>query len=321
MSSSYMLSRTANSLFWIGRYIERIEHLSRYINVQYLSSSDAPRAFNKQLMLESMLYMAHTWDNFHACNASLTDNNVIYFLTIEDKNPFSVKSYVDLVRENARGIRNNITTELWENINRFYHTTKAFNRESLEKKGPYDFCKTAMESTTIIKGVADDTLLHNEAWSMIKIGIHLERAIQITQIILSKLNDIKATGHSAMSQAINSYHWAALLRSAGGLDVSRNFYGGVPPSRERAISFLVLNNKFPKSVLFNLQKLKIDLNVISNNKPITPDCVEFTIGKLTAKMNYCTLDEILNNEEEFVLALQEDLIEIGVQLEKQYLTY
>ncbi|AHM59724.1 hypothetical protein D770_07305 [Flammeovirgaceae bacterium 311] len=272
-------------------------------------------------MLESMLYMAHTWEIYHECNSSLTDNQVIHFLTIEDKNPFSVKSYVDLVRENARGIRNNITTELWETINRFYHTTKAFNRESLEKKGPYDFCKTAMEFTTIIKGVADDTLLHNEAWSMIKIGIHLERAIQVTQITLSKLNDIKATENSLMSQAINSYHWAALLRSAGGLDVSRNFYGGVPPSRERAISFLVLNNKFPKSVLFNLQKLKTDLNVISNNKPITPDCVEFTIGKLTAKMNYCTLDEILDNEEEFVLALQENLIEIGVQLEKQYLTY
>ncbi len=315
-----MLSRTANSLFWIGRYIERIEHLARYINAQYLSSSDAPSAFDKQLTLESMLFMASAAQSFQEYSPQIVDHQVIYFLTLEDQNPYSIKNYVALVRENARGVRDNTPTELWEAINRFYHAMNVFTREEMEKKGPYDFCKSAMDTTTIIKGVADNTLLRNEVWSLIRTGIHLERATQITQIILSKLQDIRKTEESPMSQAIQSYHWAALLRSAGGLDMSRHYYG-TTPNRERAIDFLLLNQKFPKSVLYNLEKLKADLKIISNNKPISPDSVEFTVGKLTANMNFLTLDEILAQAEKFLHDLQQTLIRIGAQIEQQYLTF
>lgn len=315
-----MLSRTANSLFWIGRYIERIEHLSRYINAQYLSSSDAPRSFDKQLTLESMLFMASATDSFAQYSSHMTDNQVIFFLTLEQDNPFSIKNYIALVRENARGVRHNISTELWEAINRFYHATNAFTREEMDKKGPYDFCKSAMDATTIIKGVADNTLLRNEVWSLIRTGIHLERAMQITQILISKLRDVKKTEDSPMSQAFNSYHWAALLRSAGGLDMSRHHYG-TTPNQERAVDFLILNQKFPKSVLYNLERLKSDLKIASNNKPITPDSVEFTVGKLTAKMNFLTLEEILEDGEHFLAHLQEELIKIGAQLEQQYFTF
>lgn len=315
-----MLSRTANSLFWIGRYIERIEHLSRYINAQYLSSSDAPRSFNKQLTLESMLFMAGATESFNQYSLQMADNKVIFFLTLESQNPYSIKNYIALVRENARGVRDNISIELWEAINRFYHATNAFTKEDMDKKGPYDFCKSAMDATTIIKGVADNTLLRNQVWSLMRTGIHLERATQITQILVSKLHDVKKTEGSPMSQAINTYHWAALLRSAGGLDMSRHYYG-TTPNREKAIDFLVLTQKFPKSVLYNLEKLKADLKIISDGKPITPDSVEFTVGKLTASMNFLTLDEILEDEASFLENLQETLDKIGTQIERQYLTF
>ena len=186
-----MLSRTANSLFWVGRYVERIEHLSRYINAQYLSSSDAPHAFNKQLVLESMLYMAQATDAFQAQGMPMHDEQVISYLTASEENPYCIMSYVASVRENARGVRDNISVELWEMINRFYHTTNQFTQQDLARKGPYDFCKCMLDNINMIKGAMDNTLLRDQVWSMLYTGIHLERALQIVQMLLTKTEDIK----------------------------------------------------------------------------------------------------------------------------------
>ncbi len=315
-----MLSRTANSLFWTGRYIERMEHLSRYINAQYLSFSDAPRALDKNLGLESMLSMANATEAFYERNESVSDEKVILFLTMDEKYPFSIKSYLSLVRENARGIRDNLSTELWETINRFYHTTNEYSEEDLIRKGPYDFCKHVLNYVNIIKGVADNTLLRNESWSMIRIGINLERSIQISQILITKLEDISKIEDEKLSPAISGYHWASLLRSAGGFDMSRHYYHD-SPNRVRGVEFLILNKKFPKSVLFNLKELQTNLRNISNRRGVGPDTVEFTTGKLIAYMNYLTVDDIMEEGEVFLYKLQEHLFTIGNQLERQYLQH
>lgn len=315
-----MLSRTANSLFWTGRYIERLEHLSRYLNAQFLSSSDAPRALNKELALESMLAMAGATEAYFQTHEKIQDDKVILFLTVDEQYPFSIKNYLSLARENARGVRDNLSTEVWETINRFYHSTSEFTEEVIIKKGPYDFCKHVLNYVNIIKGVADNTILRNQSWSMIRTGINLERSIQICKILITKLEDIDKMGSEKLSPAITGYHWASLLRSAGGFDMSRHYYHE-SPNRQRGIEFLILNKKFPKSVLFNLKELQQNLKIISEHKPVTPDSVEFTTGKLIARMNYLTVEDILDEGEDFLYQLEEQLIEIGSALEQQYLQY
>lgn len=312
-----MLSRTANSLFWVGRYVERIEHLSRYINAQYLSSSDAPHAFNKQLVLESMLYMAQTTDAFQAQGLSMFDERVISYLTVDVENPYCITNYVGSVRENARGVRDNISIELWEMINRFYHATNQFSQQDLSRKGPYDFCKCMLDNINMIKGAMDNTLLRDQVWSMLYTGIHLERALQIVQMLLTKLEDIKKSEESKLRPAIISYHLATLLRSAGGLDMSRHHYG-ITPNQLMVTDFLVLNTKFPKSVLYNLEKLSTNLQVISNYQPIAPSSVEFSVGKVAAQLRFLTAEEIMEDGEKFLQNLQEALFNVGDQLRTQY---
>ena len=312
-----MLSRTANRLFWTGRYVERIEHLSRYINAQYLSSSDAPHAFNKQGVLESMLYMAQSTDAYQAQGLPMVDERVIAYLTLEDQNPYCIANYVSLVRENARGVRDNISIELWEMINRFYHSVNQFTTQDIEKKGPYDFCKSVLDNVNMIKGAMDNTLLRDQVWSMLYTGIHLERALQIVQMLLTKLEDIKKSEDSKLRPAMVNYHLATLLRSAGGLDMSRHHYG-TTPNRRMTTDFLVLNTKFPKSILYNLDKLDTNLKVISNHQPMKPDSVEFSVGKIAAQLKFLTADEIVEDGETFLQNLQEALFMIGAQLEKQY---
>ena len=315
-----MLSRTANSLFWVGRYVERIEHLARYINAQYLSASDAPHAFNKQLVLESMLYMAQSTDAYQAQGLPLIDDRVITYLTTDPQNPYCITNYVALVRENARGVRDNISIELWEMINRFYHNANQFAQQDLSKKGPYDFCKSMLDNVNIIKGAMDNTLLRDQVWSMLYLGVHLERALQIVQMVLTKLIDIKKGEDSKLRPAIVNYHLATLLRSAGGLDMSRHHYG-TTPNRRMTMDFLVLNTKFPKSILYNLNRLDYNLKVISNYQPIRPNSVEFSVGKVAAQLKFSTAEEIVANGEDFLHNLQEVLFDIGAQLENQYFNF
>lgn len=315
-----MLARNGSSLFWTGRYIERIEHLARYINAQYLSFADAPRALDKSLGLESMLSMADAVEDFQARGDIFNEETVVLFLTLDEKNPNSIRNYLSTIRENSRGIRDNISTELWETINRFYHSANEFTEEDLIRKGPFDFCKHVLNYVNIIKGVADNTVLRNESWSMIRIGINLERSIQITQILLTKLEDISKIDYEKLSPAISGYHWASLLRSAGGFDMSRHYYHE-SPNRERGIEFLILNKKFPKSVVFNLNELHIHLQNVSLASNASPESVEFATGKLIAYMNYMTVEEILKEGEEFLYKLKEHLFNIGNKLERQYLQY
>lgn len=315
-----MLSRTASSLFWIGRYSERVGHLARYISAQYLSSSDMPTSLDKRAVLESLLFTARASEAFQQHGASLTDNEVISFLTINEQYAYSIKNYIGNMRENARGVRNNISTDVWEATNRFYHSTNAFSHQELAKKGPYDFCKHCIDNTSIIKGVVDNTLLRNYAWSLIYTGIHLERAMQIVQILLAKLEDIRKTPASESDPAINNYHWATLLRSAGGLDMSRHYYG-THPNRELVTDFFILNRKFPKSIMYNLEKLRYHLKFISNGQPAEPNSVEFMVGKLTAHIQFMTLEEILEQDETFLHTLEQKLYTIGAELERQYFIF
>ena len=315
-----MLARTGSSLYWTGRYIERVEHLARYVNAQHLSFSDAPRALDKRLGLESMLAMANAAQDFEAKQLDYTEEQVLFFLTISEENPFSIRNYLSTIRENARGIRDNISTELWETINRFYHTTNEFAAEDLKRKGPYDFCKHMLNFVNIIKGVADNTMLRNESWAMMRVGINLERSIQINHILLTKLEDIGKIDKNELSTAVSGYHWASLLRSAGGFDMSRHYYHE-SPNRKRGIEFLILNQKFPKSVLFNLKEVYNHLNNISRQNGLKPESVEFTAGKLIAHMEYLTVDNIMDEGEAFLYKLNEQLFDIGNQLEKQYLQH
>jgi len=316
-----MLSRTANNLFWMGRYIERIEHIARYTLVQYYSSSDAPLVTDQNDTLQSILFMAAIPHAQEEGKSKLSGTRVIYLLTLDEKSGYSIKQYVQYVRENARGIRDNISTEAWEAINRFYHRINNFNRNDFRKRGgAYDFLKEVVETIVLIKGFTNSTLLRDEVWSLIRVGMRIERALQINQILLAKMEDYKKISKPKLNEGVENYFWSTLLRSAGGFDMSRRYYIR-PLNKRRALEFLLLNKIFPRSVLYNLHKLNNDLRIISDGQPIRPGSVEFMTGKLNASLGFSTIEEILEDEQAFLQSLKKNLLEIGVQFEKQYLLF
>ncbi len=315
-----MLSRIGNSLFWMGRYIERAEHIARYTKVQYMSSVEAPLAQSKEFVLESILDMAGNRQAYFEAYNHLDEDEVINFTALSDANPFSIQSYISKIRENARGARDSISTELWEAINRFYHIINAYNPSRLHKKGIEGFFRTVEENSYVIKGYIDNTLVRNEVWMLISLGIHLERAIQVSVILQTKLNDIKKIDSSKWGGALENYQWTTMLESAESFDMYKRTYR-TSPVRQNVLDFLIFNCSFPKSIAYSLECVQKNIHDISFHEEKGKGSLDFKAGKLASQLKYKTIEEIEEDTSLFLEETLESLYVIANLLEVKYLSY
>ena len=184
-----MLSRVANNLFWMGRYIERSEHIARYLNVNYFSSLDAPNQLSqsRQFVLRSMLFMVG--DPVTDTGEEVDEEEVLYKIGLDNDYPFSIINNVKYARENANSARDLISTELYESINKFYHFVLNYDSNAYVKNGLHDFTVHVAEMTAILRGKMRGTLLHDEIYAIIMMGVNIERATQIIRIINAKHHD------------------------------------------------------------------------------------------------------------------------------------
>ncbi|MEH6405919.1 MAG: alpha-E domain-containing protein, partial [Leeuwenhoekiella sp.] len=169
-----MLARVANNLFWMGRYIERSEHVARYLNVNYFSSLDAPneRSQSRQLVLRSMLFMAGGEEIEE--DVILNEEDVLYDVALNPDKQYSIINCLKFARENANSARDLISTELYESLNKFYHFILNYNVDHFTKRGLYDFTIHVTESTAVLRGKIRGTLLHDEVYAIIMLGVNLE---------------------------------------------------------------------------------------------------------------------------------------------------
>ncbi len=312
-----MLSRVANNLYWMGRYLERAEHMARYSNEIYFSSLDAPimESYNRNFVLESMLYMAGIFDM-----EAIKERDVLYKIGVDPENPNSMLSIITLARENARGVRNAISSDLWEAINRFYHRINDYSVEAFVSTGLYHFTQTIIEQNTIVRGKINGTLLHDETWAIILMGMHLERAIQIIRIINSKLNDIKKVEEAGYSVNDLSFEWATLLQCTESFDMNKKYYGAIP-HREQVLEFLVLVEECPRSINHSLQQVRHYLSLISNTDYRDPNTVDYSVGKLCAHYEFLTIDDIKEDIHFFLNETRQYINKISREFEKKYLSF
>jgi uncharacterized alpha-E superfamily protein len=314
-----MLSRIASSLFWMGRYIERAEHMARYTRVQYFSALDAPIAQKKEMALESILSMSGLDKMYKKENGNkkLVDEQVLKYLTIDINNPFSIISNINYARENARGGRDTLTTELWESINKYYHAVNDFSMKASIDEDIYDFSMLILDHSAIVKGYIDNTLFRNLEWSTINLGIHLERSVQVTRVIISKLEDIDRMSTSQLKTSVESYQWSTLLKACESFDMCRKHYK-TSPSRKNSLEFLLLNPDFPKTLLFNLQEVQKQLQILNLHSIHDKDTIEFYVGKMVALFQFLQYEEIEFKTMDFLNETISKLYTIGERLDGEF---
>jgi uncharacterized alpha-E superfamily protein len=315
-----MLARIGNSLFWMGRYLERSEHLARYTKVHYASSMDAPLAPGKEVVLASILNMGGMYQSYRNKYPELTEDEVIHYVTIEEDNAFSVQANIGFMRENARGARDRISSELWEFINVFYHDINNYSAARLQNEGVHRFARKVEENSSVIKGCIGNTLIRNEAWMLLSLGIHLERAIQVALIMRNKAYDIAQLEACNLGGPVESYQWTIMLNSVDSLDMFKRYHVKNNSSYHE-LEFLLFNKAFPKSLTYNLQKIQEDIRNIAFPDQKGSESIEFKAGKIAAQFQFLTMAEVEGSIPEFLNKTVAGLYDLASSLDQKYLCF
>jgi len=315
-----MLSRIGNSLFWMGRYLERAEHIARYTKVHYVSSLDAPLAQSKEFALKSILNFVGSYNDYCQKYQQLTEDEVLYFVTLDENNPYSVLANVGLIRENARGTRDCISMELWEAINRFYHTINNYSAAKLNQEGIFNFSQLVEVNSSVIKGYIANTLIRNEEWMLISLGVHLERAVQVAKIILTKLTDIENLNEAKRGGPVENYQWTMLLKSAESFDMYKRYFKS-NPFRKNTLDFLLFNPTFPKSLAFNLNVVQKNIQDIAFQEEKGKGSINFKIGKIATQYQFLTVEEVEESPIEFLSKTIDKIYNLARLLEEKYLSF
>lgn len=277
-----MLARVAESLYWIGRNVERCEHCCRYMKVQFFSTLEAPMSQNKDFNLRSILFMSG--GNFQS-QTVLSEGQVWQKVIFDANNSDSLLSLVKNTRENARSIRNNISEEFWESINKWYLYTQKLDAEKFSSDKLFEFSEDMNLQIVLIKSRLHHTFLHDEIWSFVCLGIYIERALQILRIVRSKISDSIILSDNGVNQALLQYQWTTLLMSLEAFGVHKKKYKGLR-SRQSILELVLANSDFPRSLSYVSLKIKRHLEGLSVSSPnyqhlkndfyaILDDCLAF----------------------------------------------
>lgn len=314
-----MLSRVADALFWMSRYIERAEHVARLLDV----------CFHLELDLHGVLSGPHElhWTTLAAilqqsvpavAEPGRPQAAISHWLTFDLENPDSIMGCVARARANARSIRGTINTEVWKELNKLYWKLgdPAFSTQARES--PHEFYQTVECGSHVVQGICDATLTHDEGWQFIQLGKFLERAdktLRILDVQYHLLHDVSSEGDQSLSNLL----WAGVLRSCHAYEAYQKLYvARVDP--ERVVEFLLLDAHFPRSVRYALEAAAQALADIEGAPPGRPlSRADRILGSVLADLRFGQLEEILEGSlHQFLNGVQDRCGRASRALHEQY---
>lgn len=302
-----MLSRVANSIYWMARYIERAENLARYIEVTLNVILDQPETADQQW--KPLILATGDQELFAEFHKQFDAQSVIQFLTFDPEYSNSIKSCVTQARENARTIRETISSEAWEQINEFYHWLRTPQQHPMSLDQLTEFYHRARLHSHLFSGILDATMSHGEGWHFANLGRLIERADKTSRILDVKYFTLLPTV-ADVGTTIDDLQWSAVLRSVSGFEVYRQRYRTI--TVHRVVEFLFLEREFPRAVRFCLDGADRSLHAITGSpEGVFRNAAEQRLGQLRSTLAYADVQSIIQNGlHEFVDDFQVKLNEI-----------
>jgi uncharacterized alpha-E superfamily protein len=309
-----MLSRVADSLYWMSRYLERAEHTARLLDVnlhQLLEQTSAPadrRIARLVASLRITLPQAIVEDPYALASS----------LTFDAANPASIVASIATARENARQVREQISSEMWEQINRLYLHVRRAGADSDWRSEPQQFYKAVKEGAHLFQGITDATMSHDEGWQFIQVGLFLERA-SATAALLNVHFEGEETHQ--VHTSLEYLDWVGLLKSCTAFEAYCKVYTAeIQP--ERIAEFMLLNAEFPRSVRFAADSVQRALHVIARTTSArNAGRVDRLAGRLRATLDYGQVDEIMLDMQSYVEQLQRQFVQIHSAVNNTYVSY
>jgi len=303
-----MLSRVANSIYWMCRYIERAENVARFISV------------NLHLLLDMSSEEAEHWkpivlttgdqEIFEKTNPEYSQAEVIRFLTFDRDYPNSIIRCLGAARENGRSIREIISSEMWEHLNNFYLELTSNRSVVMALEDPHRFFKIIQMRSHLFTGLMDSTMSHGEAWNFARIGMMMERADKTSRIL-----DVKyfmlLPQVSLVNAPIDHIQWMAVLKSASAFEMFRKQHLHITPNE--VADFLIFDTQFPRSIRHCINKANICLHRITGTPSgAAVNLVEKKLGRIQADIEYTDINEVIDiGLHEYLDRLQSKLNDVG----------
>ncbi len=289
-----MLSRVADSIYWMSRYIERAENIARFIDV------------NLHLMLDLPVKKAEQWEPLVTTTGDgalfverygaggATRENVIRYLTVDASYPSSIVSCLRAARENARSIREVISSEMWEQLNRFYLRVKdaGASEKAVALDSPHELFNEVKLGSQLFGGVADATMSHGEAWHFGRLGREIERAEKTSRILDMKCYILLPGDAEPVSSTFDNIQWAAVLKSVSALEMYRKRFHRIDPGR--VAQFLIFDREFPRAMCHCLVEAEGSLRAIARASAGTSESApERLLGRLRSELDLAEGSDVL----------------------------
>jgi uncharacterized alpha-E superfamily protein len=313
--SSPMLSRVADSLYWMSRYIERAEHSSRLIDVNL-----------KQMLDESPEMSGRRWSRVISClradppKEDRETSAVVTWMMYDLSNPDSIATCVAVARENARQIRETLSADFWENINRLHLYVRQVLQDPVQRREPHEFLRRVRHDIHVLHGIEDSSLVRTEGWNFIQVGKSVERAAATTALLAEHVQDFLDTD---MGGAADGFlHWVSVLRSCTAFEAYiKTYTAELQPGR--VLEFLLLNPLFPRSVSFCLSTIHDCIHAIETEHGLPRGSRAVKLShRLVSLLEFWEIDELMEGDLRARLAEVESFCgKIHAAVEEAYIFY
>lgn len=315
-----MLSRTADHLFWLSRYIERAENTARMLDIAYQTSLQPQSADESEQTWRSLVSISELNALYDAKYPAIDGRNVMEFMVADESNLSSIFNCLRAARENARAVRGALTTEVWETMNQTWLEFRRLLREGALTRDPSALFEWVKYRSHLSRGVTVGTMLQDEAFHFIRIGSFLERADNTARLLDVKFyrqeqsqGVPEASSHDA---ARDFYYWSAVLRSVSGFEIYRKVYSNVIQP-EKVAELLILRPDMPRSLSHCVTRMQANLKRVAN--PQSGETLRL-VGRLEAGLAFARIDEILaDGLHPFLDGFLAEVAELGVRISEDFL--
>jgi uncharacterized alpha-E superfamily protein len=309
-----MLSRVASNLYWMARYMERMENTARILDVTYRMSLMPQSAKFADAEWFAPLNITGTLYPFTGRYSHVQARDVMVFMALDPNNPSSILSCAKAARENARAVRGNITSEMWEVINSTWLEMQQVTEERFSNDGALAFFDWVKERSHLFRGVTVGTALKDGAFHFNRLGTFLERADNTARILDVKYH-VLLPSLQDVGGAVDYYQWAAVLRSVSAFDAYRKVYRDVI-TPVRVAELLTLHHDMPRSLHACMSEAYEIFKTIAT--PYSGEAVR-RAGEMHASLHFGRIDVIFSNGlHEYLTDFLNRLTELGSEINRSF---
>lgn len=287
-----MLSRTADHLFWMSRYMERAENTARMLDVNYQTALLPQSAAVSELGWRGLLSISELSGDFAQRYGDVNAKSVMDYMVRDERNPSSILCCLRAARENARAVRGTLTTEVWETTNQTWLEFNRLLRDNTFERDPSGLFEWVKFRSHLSRGVQVGTMLQDESLHFVRIGTFLERADNTARLLDVKFHAVESDFYGAADardQEYDFYHWAAILRSVSGFEVYRKVCRNVILP-EKVAELLILRQDMPRSLAACTHEVMVNLRLVASD--LSSETLR-RAGRLHADLEFGRIDEIM----------------------------